>query len=132
MSATATKTMSSLTEKLKEDTSRARVARAQLIADEEKAWTRYAHAVADVVEQLERDLAEGKATLAEQRAERKAATAKAVERARGALDELPVQGDLLAMEARDRLAPAREAVCNALVEARATIEHLTQALNPRR
>ena len=124
-----------LGEQLRRETARARIAHTRLIADEQKAWGRYAHAVAEVLEQLETDLEEGKATLQAQRAarsaERKASVRPALDRARATLEELRVQGDLLAMEARDRVDPAREAAEEALIEVRSTVERLTEALHHR-
>lgn len=128
MAATTNAGIDDLAEKLRHDTAKARVAHTQLIADEQKAWSRYAHAVAEVLEQLEQDLEAGKATLEAQRAARAAERKDAADRARGSLEDLKVQGDLLAMEARDRLAPARERALNALTDVRSTLERLSHAL----
>jgi hypothetical protein len=121
-----------LTGVLRRDTARARVAHTHLVADQQKAWSRYAHAVAGVLEQLERDLEEGKATLETQRAaraaERTATLQAAIDRARASLEDLRVQGDLLAMEARDRLEPVRETARNALTDVRGAIERLAGLL----
>lgn len=129
---TMNQAVTGLTDKLQQDTARARVANARLIADEQKAWSRYAHAVAEVLEQLERDLEDGKATLEAQRiaraAERKATIQPAVDRARGSLDELRVQADLLAMETRNPIGPAREAALNAMTDVRGTVERLSEAI----
>lgn len=126
-------TITGLTDRLQHDTAQARVAHARLIADEQKAWGQYAQAVAEVLEQLERDIAEGKATIEARRAaraeERKATIEPIVDRARSSLEELRVQGDLLAMETRDRLEPARETALNALTDVRSTIERLSAALH---
>lgn len=132
MSTRTNEPINDLSDKLKHDTARARVAHTHLIADEQKAWNRYARAVAEVLEQLERDLEEGKDTLEAQRearaAERQATIQSAMDRARASLDDLRVQGDLLAMEVRDRLEPTHETAFNALTEVRGTIERLSAAL----
>lgn len=132
MSAATHETITELSEKLRHDSVRARVAHTRLVADEHKAWRRYAGAVAEVLEQLEADLEEGKATLEAQRvaraAERHAAIQPVLDRARGALDELRVQGDLLGMEARDRVEPARETATDALIDVRNTVERLADAV----
>lgn len=133
---TINETITGLTDKLRRDTAQARVAHARLIADEQKSWNRYAHAVAEMLEQLEGDIEEGKATLAAQRTaraeERRATIEPVIDRARGSLEDLRVQGDLLAMETRDRMEPVREAAINALTEVRSTIERLSTALHHRR
>jgi hypothetical protein len=124
-----------LAARVREHAAQAKVANAHLLADESRAWGRYARAVADVVEQLEEDLAEGRAALAEQRAERAAARHDAVEplvdRAKAQLDELHVQEHLLAMEARDHLGERWDVASSALHRLRDALHHLLDAIRLR-